>query len=648
MSKEHLEDNQEIIAKINSLFLEAEELKHNENARSVQLADDAKKLSEEIDFERGKFQHLIISGYSHFLKEDLDSAAHDFQSALDYFNIINDEHNIAVLNQHLGQIDYKKGDIKAGLQKFYKALEIQTDLENELQIAHLYTNIGSMFKEIAEYGKAFDYYQKAITIFKKLNDKEALTKAYDNLAIVHLKLRNFEEAYKIRMELLKDIDSIKSTRVKMTLYANIGLILTFLDRFEEAYTYYDKAIDLSKELDDTNTQARLLNNIAAMKRQKGEIGEALETFHRIEQIFLKQNDFSNYCNVIMNVANIYKEKGMHDKAKEYYMKCEEISLKNNYVDKLRDLYFNIADLNSNARDHEGALEYYKKYMELQNKIYVDNVKAQLEHLEVVHQIDNLQAEADFAKQKNLELDAINKSLEEKNNNLNILISEKNEFISIATHDLRNPLNNVIGLSQLLREDNEKVLDPDSLENLNYVIESSTQMLKIIENIFGEKSLSTGTIEPNLSDVSLNALIDELVKLYHFKAEQKRISLIYNKPGDDVVISSDSFILHQIIDNILSNAIKFSPFDKLIELNLSLENACVIISIKDEGPGFSDDDKEKIFKKNSKLSAKPTAGESSSGLGLSIVKKLSDVINADITINSKHGKGAEFVITIKRT
>lgn len=639
-------DNSEVISKINSLFYEAEKLKTDEHTRSAQLAGEAKKLSEEINYEKGKFQHLIISGYGSFIREDLDTAQKNFQTALDYFNTVNDEHKIAVLHQYLGQIDYKKGDIKAGLQKFYKALEIQIKLENDSHVADLYANIGSMFKEIAEYGKAFDYYQKAITIFKKLNDKDALIKAYDNLAIIHLKLKNFEEAYKIRMELLKDIDSIKSTRVKMTLLANIGLILTFLDRHEEAFDYYDRAIDISKELNDTNTQARLLNNIAAMKKQKGKTGEALETFHRVEQIFLKQNDLSNYCNVLMNVGNIYKEKGMYDKAKEYYEKCEEISLKNNYADKLRDLYYNIGDLHTNMQKPESALEYYKKYMELQNKIYVDNVKAQLEHLEVVHQIDNLQAEAEFAKQKNLELDAMNKQLEDKNNNLNLLLSEKNEFISIATHDLRNPLNNVIGLSELIKEDNKKVLDDDSLENLEYVIESSTQMLKIIENILGDKSLNTGSLSPNFKDININELIDEVVNLYHFKAQQKRISLVYNKPSGAVILNTDSFILHQIIDNILSNAIKFSPFDKSVQLNLIPDDVSVMICIKDEGPGFSEDDKAKVFYKYSQLSARPTAGESSSGLGLSIVKKLCDVIQADIELNSEQGKGAEFVIKIK--
>lgn len=641
-------DTSETISKIDSLYKEAGKIKHDENVRALQLADEAKKISEEINYEKGKFLHLIISGYSNFLKEELEKSREQFETALDYFTRINDEHNIATALRYLGQIDYKTGSAKEGLKKYYKALEIQTKNKNDFEIAHLHSNIATMFKEIAEYGKAFEHYQKSISIFKRLNDKEALIKTYDNLAVVHLKLQNFEEALKIRMDVLKDIDSVKSTRTKMTLLANIGLILSFMKRFDESLEYYNQAIAISAELNDINTQAQLLNNIAAMKREQGETVNALAAFEEASEIFLKQNDYSNYANAIMNLGNIHKEEGRHEKAKEYYQTVEDISTKNEYTDKLRNLYYNLGDLHTHMNNHKTALEYFRKYMELQNKIYVDNVKAQLEHLETVHQIDNLQAEAEFAKQKNLELTAINKQLEDKNNQLNILLSEKNEFISIATHDLRNPLNNVIGLSQLLKEDNEKILDPESLENLDYVIESSTQMLEIIENILSDRSLSSGTINPNFKKINLNEIIEEVINLYHFKSEQKRIALIYNKPAELVTLNMDSFILHQILDNILSNAIKFSPCDKKIQVTLVSDELHISISIKDEGPGFSKEDKEKVFKKYAKLSARPTGGESSSGLGLSIVKKLCDVINADINLNSEKGKGAEFIITIKKS
>jgi signal transduction histidine kinase len=641
-------DNSEIISKIDSLYREAEKIKHDENVRALQLADEAKELSEEINYEKGKFLHLIISGYSHFLKEELEKSREHFQTALDYFTTTNDEPNVAASLRYLGQIDYKTGSTKEGLKKYYRALEIQTKHKNEFEIAHLHSNIATMFKEIAEYGKAFEHYQKSISIFKKLNDKEAVIKTYDNLAVVHLKLQNFDEALKIRMNVLKDIDSIKNIRTKMTLLANIALILNFMKRYDESLEYYDQAIAISNKLNDVNTHARLLNNIAAMKREQGETVNALEAFQEASEIFLKQNDYSNYANAVMNIGNIHKEEGRHKKAEEFYKIVEDISVKNEYTDKLRNLYYNLGDLHAHMNSHKTALEYFRKYMELQNKIYVDNVKAQLEHLETVHQIDNLQAEAEFAKQKNMELTAINNQLEDKNDQLNILLSEKNEFISIATHDLRNPLNNVIGLSQLLKEDNEKILDSESLENLDYVIESSTQMLEIIENILSDRSLSSGTINPNFKNIDINEVIEEIINLYHFKSEQKRIALIYNKPDELIILYMDSFILHQILDNILSNAIKFSPFDKKIEVTLASNEHHISISIKDEGPGFSKEDKEKVFIKYSKLSARPTGGESSSGLGLSIVKKLCDVINADISLNSEEGKGAEFILTIKKS
>ncbi|MCF8268079.1 MAG: ATP-binding protein, partial [Ignavibacteriales bacterium] len=109
--------------------------------------------------------------------------------------------------------------------------------------------------------------------------------------------------------------------------------------------------------------------------------------------------------------------------------------------------------------------------------------------------------------------------------------------------------------------------------------------------------------------------------------------------------TDRTLFDEILENLISNAIKYSPICKEIKVKITILPDKVSLIVKDSGPGFSEDDKQKIFKPFTKLSAVPTAGEASSGLGLSIVKNYVEILNADLILRSKLGEGSEFELII---
>jgi signal transduction histidine kinase len=122
----------------------------------------------------------------------------------------------------------------------------------------------------------------------------------------------------------------------------------------------------------------------------------------------------------------------------------------------------------------------------------------------------------------------------------------------------------------------------------------------------------------------------------------------NSSEKSLFLESDELLLSQIIDNILSNAIKFTPPGKEVFIDLMKAGGRVIIKIKDQGPGFSENDKKVMFGKFAKLSARPTGGELSTGLGLSIVKKLVEMLDGSIKVESEEGNGAEFILVFSNT
>ncbi len=240
----------------------------------------------------------------------------------------------------------------------------------------------------------------------------------------------------------------------------------------------------------------------------------------------------------------------------------------------------------------------------------------------------------------------NHELLENNKELEILNEKKTEFLGIAAHDLKNPLAAIAGLSGVLNDmvedeaDTKNQLDQEALEMLQGVEKASRHMFSIVNNLLNTEALESGHVKLDKEKCDLQKIVSEVVKLCRGQVATKNIELIVESTGDTTVIG-DQGRLREVVDNLISNAVKFSPGGKRVWVNLSGGIESIRCAIKDEGPGLKPDEMSKLFGKFQKLSARPTGGETSTGLGLSIVKQLIDLHNGRIWAESVHGQGATF-------
>ena len=152
---------------------------------------------------------------------------------------------------------------------------------------------------------------------------------------------------------------------------------------------------------------------------------------------------------------------------------------------------------------------------------------------------------------------------------------------------------------------------------------------------------------NLENFNLTIFIEHIEETMRPGAEKKNIKLHYENPGKEVYILSDKQMVHRICENLISNAIKYSPAGKNVWLSIADEGDAVEIKVKDEGVGISAEDLPHLFSRYSKLSSKPTDGEASTGLGLSIVKRIVEELNGRISCESIEGKGSLFTVVLKK-
>jgi len=235
-------------------------------------------------------------------------------------------------------------------------------------------------------------------------------------------------------------------------------------------------------------------------------------------------------------------------------------------------------------------------------------------------------------------------LNEKNQMLLHLNQEKNEFLGIVAHDLKNPLSGVLGLSQMIKENIDSFSRKEIVEYSNDIEKSAEKMFQLITNLLDVNAIESGKFNCVLEYVNIVFILETLCHRYERAASNKKIVLHFETPIEKYLAWVDKNIVEQILDNVLSNAIKYSPFEKSIYLTIYQDNTMVYCQIKDEGQGLSQEDQCKLFGKFTRLTPKPTAGEHSTGLGLFIVKKLLDEINGKISCESELNKGSTFTVS----
>ncbi|MCU0428093.1 MAG: ATP-binding protein [Candidatus Kapabacteria bacterium] len=261
--------------------------------------------------------------------------------------------------------------------------------------------------------------------------------------------------------------------------------------------------------------------------------------------------------------------------------------------------------------------------------------------------------SDITKKKEVEMEIIHLNevleyrVEERTKRLEDLNREKDEILSIAAHDLKNPIAGIRTGAEIITMLAAKQSFDKIEQYTRLTIGACETMVDIINNLLDVGKLESGTMTMNLQPTSLS-VVQQIIDANQEIALRKGI-ILHQDIDASLVIRADEKAFRQVLDNMISNAIKYSqpwhPVYVSTAVHSKGNTRTVRISVRDEGPGLSEDDKTKLFGKFARLSAVPTAGESSTGLGLSIVKKLVELQHGQVWCDSELGQGATFTVEL---
>ena len=239
-------------------------------------------------------------------------------------------------------------------------------------------------------------------------------------------------------------------------------------------------------------------------------------------------------------------------------------------------------------------------------------------------------------------ETLEKKVEERTKELVAANHAKNHFLSIASHDLKVPIAGISGLIRVMKAEKSARSESD-IEYLDYMEDSCNSMQRLISSLLDINRIEQGEATIKKQAVDVDKLLQKIKNEFTQHAQKKQIKFIVRPLEGTCYTDPDA--LQQILENLVSNAIKFSPPSKIIHLNATRDKDQIRFEIIDQGPGIHPEEIPDLFGKFKKLSNKPTGGEGSTGLGLSIVKEVVQLLGGDISVSSKLHEGSVFTVTL---
>lgn len=462
---------------------------------------------------------------------------------------------------------------------------------------------------------------------------------------------------------------------------NLAAICNQLEQTDSALFYLNKAEGMVASNPGYTDLTFLRNNFGNAWFRKKEWAKALPYFRMnyIENTALGDDNQLWYD--VLNMGDVFIEMKQYDSAEIYLKKAQDLAVLLDSKRKVADVYTLYAKYHSRRKNYKAAFESLQQWnaidtslvnretretiLQMEERFHARQREQENKLLSSQYEAEKLKAHQLFQlalaiagitlaigisllliRKKNKKLEEKNNLIQSQNKRLAELNMEKNSLISIVSHDLSTPFASIRMWNQLL-ETNRDSLNEEQVKAIDRIKSSLDNGEALIRNILAVEKEEVNQRSIELQEINLMDLLEETISGQKAIAEKKDIQLHLSGNRDRLTVLTDKHLLRRVFDNLLSNAIKFSPRGKQVFVEAGGNDQNVFIHFRDEGPGIPQDELQNLFQKYTKASTRPTAGELSTGLGLSIVKRIMEELNGEVSCESQVGSGSVFTVQIKR-
>ena len=589
-----------------------------------------------------------------------------------------------------------KGDLVKSFRFHDQAIGIAIRQKDSLQIGYAHNNLGRILLEVKDLGRAEENFKAALQIFQNLHERSGTAYALRSLSEILIGREDFKGALELLDQAYQIRKSTGDKRATISALLEAAAVHRKLNDFAEAEEHLNEARDLALDLSDRQTDAEVLMALIELNLSAGTRQTVVDLLNTTEEILKKlNNDLLNLKFFVLSGKAYYSIQRPAD-AKSVWLKSRMLAEKLNNPAIERDVIEQLLKLKP-ASDNSFLLARLKVVEDeiSQRELIISTEKLDLQLLAQKSEIEKQQLKLKLTEEQitaerrrsdnvvlmilfvtffiggiltalflirqrllnrqlriqnevilrtKAKITEANNRLEIQNRELQELSAEKDSLMGIVAHDLRTPLSHISGFARLIGM--EGTLTPVQKDYVDRISKTVDHGYRLVSDLLNLNNFKSTDEKPQLNEISIKDFAETLFSNYSKVADEKKISLNIQMSGETTFIT-DTMLLTRILENLVSNALKFSPLNSVVTVEFSANSNQLTIIVSDSGPGFTEEDISGMFRQFKKLSARPTAGEPSNGLGLAILKRITNKLGGSVELISQPRQSAVFRVIIPK-
>jgi signal transduction histidine kinase len=629
-------------------------------------------------------------GEYYYRFENQDSAMFYFRKGLDLASKSGDSYYQALFHLMCGSVYTNISDFVPALAELKTAYHLSTSIDSlRLQIRAA-RSLGNAYWDIGDYDLALDFYFISLEKSREADNRYGIASALNNIGNVYQQVKKFDQAlnYFRQAEAISEKEHLD--RIIAIANNNLGNVYSDLKNYDSAFYYFKRAIEKVKSVESKYDAGIYIGNLADLYLQTDSLDKSEASFWESLQFANETGDKTGVASCNLGLAEVYLRRN-DTKGALPFLETGTVISEEIGTDGLKmQAYGNYSEYFLKKGDFVNSRKFLEKQMIVKDSIYeqksgeaVARLENQYAEIQSMRQIELLKT-----KQKNILYLSIlgtsafivifiltflayrsktrsNLILQEKNEQIEAsrdLLKERNQqliesreqlykvnkgkddFLTIISHDLKNPLSSIRGFTELLLRSYDTFNDEERKKFLNEIFDSIERISLLINNILYWVKSQTEEIQIIPSNFNLHKRSEENISIYKLILINKQIS-VENFIPEDLSVHTDINVFDMILRNILSNSLKFTPSGGSITLRATIAGKMVSLSVNDTGIGIPGDKLKLILNRNEQYSTTGTSHEQGTGLGLGLVSKFIEQTEGSLSIDSEEGKGTTITFTI---
>lgn len=671
-------ENKTYIAKAYKAIADTYQAMHKVK-QAIEACLESIKLYEELKDKNGLASAYNSLGNIYQAQNFFPKALKAYAKSLEILRKLKKKDKIANVQHNMGVMHYYLSNYDQAISLHEESLKIRRALNDDFGISNSLFNLGIVWNNKGSYKKAEEYIFASLAIQEKIGDQIAMAKILNSIGVLHSEHQNFEKALEYYHKALSTYETSNNKMGIGIVLNNIAIVHVDEGRYDQSMDFHKRSLVVRESINDKRGIAQSYSNIGEVYYKQGDLKSALEYQKKGLKIRKEIGSRGGMGGSNRHLGTVYMAMGNYDAAEHHFQEGIAISKELNKISGgLSKSYKALSEVYEIKGDYKKALTAYKNYTIVKDSVYNEEETHRLAELTTKYETEkkeqqlsllNKQAELDQL-WRNLLIGGImllgliaffiyrfqrikaikNRQLYQTERALTRQLQEvdrmKSRFFTNISHEFRTPLTLILGPVEELLAQNEK---SQQITPLQLIKRNAHRLLKLINQLLELSKIEAGKISLQATPSNIIPFLKGIALSFESLAEQRSINFSFKSREEEVIVFYEAEKTEQILINLISNALKFTPPNGRVEIivnkNMQEQRHYLDLVVRDTGVGIHTAQLPHIFDRFYQADNSDSKEFEGTGIGLSLTKELVELHGGTIEVKSTKGEGTEFLVRL---